>query len=752
MRNNYYILLLISIFSLLSYNGNAQQSFWSKVDLEGAQRMPLVQRASELHSFETYKLNTSIFSSELIKAPNRFSSDSNVIIDLPVANGELQSFKVYNAPVMAKELQDKYPDIQSYVAQGLEDKTATARISVTKAGVHVSISSGNFSTIYIDPYTSDKLVYAVYHKDSASIIEPEPFECIVENTKKDVEYSMSKEVYNANDGILRTYRLALACTRQYANYHLNRQGIPTSASAIEKKETVLSEMVVAMTRVNGIFERDLSVTMELVANNDDLIFLDASSDPYSNNDAFAMLTQNQTTVNDIIGNANYDIGHVFSTGGGGVAYLGSVCETQWKAGGVTGLTAPIADPFYVDYVSHEMGHQFGANHTFNSSVGSCGGNNRNNLTAMEPGSGSTIMGYAGICSPQNVQNSSDAYFHAISILEMWLNITSNSCALETSTGNNPPVVSTGPSHTIPKSTPFILEGSATDADGDELTFNWEQMDNEISTQPPLNTNEDGPLFRSVEPTEEPIRYFPNIETVISNQLENTWEVLPSVERVMEFRLTARDNALGGGATARGDQTVIVSDAGPFVVTSQNGLTTWGVDTEETITWDVAGTDSAPVNCSHVDILFSVDGGYTYPITLASNVPNNGSATITVPNEETTTGRIMVKASDNIFFDLNDSNITVTTSMNVEDYSFNDFMLYPNPSEGVYNIEFNPEVMDDLEITLYDVNGRRIKHETYREISSNVFQMRLDYQDIKAGVYFLMIKNGDKSATKRLIKR
>lgn len=752
MKDNYFILLLVSVFLLAGFEGYAQNSTWEKVAKEKLQNEKLVYKKSTPVSYNLFKLKVSDFQKQLNDAPSRHVNSSNVVIELPVADGKLQYFEVYEASVMATKLQEKYPSIQSYVAQGIDDPTAIARISISNIGVHIMISSGHYSTIYVDPYTEDKKHYAVYAVNSLTSA-PDSFQCLVESKGNHTDIPLSKETYGANDRMLRTYKLALASTRQYANYHINLQGVPVTASEYDKKEAVLSEMNVAMTRINGVFERDLSVTMELVGNNDELIFLDATSDPYSNSDAFAMLRENQATVDSIIGVSNYDLGHVFSTGGGGVAYLGSVCS-GYKAGGVTGLYNPIADAFYIDYVSHEMGHQFGANHTFNGSAGSCGGGNRNNFTAMEPGSGSTIMGYAGICAPQNVQVGSDSYFHATSISEMWTNITSsNSCAVETNTNNQSPIVDAGSNVTIPKSTPFVLDGTAIDPDGDDLTYTWEQIDRQIAEQPPVNSSAQGPLFRSMEPVEESYRYFPKMETILTGSTQSTWEVLPAVGRNLNFRLTVRDNVAGGGASSSDDRMIIVSDAaGPFVITSQNTVSTWETESEETITWDVADTDIAPVNCANVDILFSKDGGLTYPITLAQNVPNSGSAIITVPSEETDLGRIMVKASENIFFDVNNENIVVTSSMSVGDFTTNDFMLYPNPSSGPLSINFTPETTDYIEITLYDIKGKRIKQELHEQLSSSMFEMHVNYHDVDPGMYFVVIKNGDKSAVKRWIKR
>lgn len=747
-----YRILWISVFLMFFHKSQAQDFFWTKVMPEEIAYKTLMKDNSPTYSLETYELKTKFFAKELQNAPTQFSSSSGILVDLPVLNGELQRFRVFQASVFAPELQEKYPSIQSYIAQGVEDLTASARISVTDFGVHIIVHSGNHPTIYIDPYTEDKTTYAVYSTDSLQSPE-EIFQCLVQENDVEAVDILGITTFNARDGMLRKFRLALACTNQYASFHLNRQNIASTASEYDKKEAVLSEMNVALNRINSIFERDVSITMELVENNDELIFLDQREDPYSNNDSRTMLTQNITTLNDIIGISNYDIGHVFSTGGGGVAYLGSVC-TSYKAGGVTGLYSPISDPFYVDYVSHEMGHQFGANHTFNSSAGNCGGYNRNDPTAVEPGSGSTIMGYAGICSPENVQNGSDAYFHNISISEMWQKVSvRGSCAFLIDTGNQAPVVNTTPTYRIPKSTPFVLDGVASDPDGDALTYNWEQIDAEIVTQPPLDTNVKGPAFRSFGPTEDSKRYFPRLASVLDGTNNNRWEVLPAVERTMKFRLTVRDNVAGGGASESSPTTVSVDgNAGPFVITSQNGKTTWKVGMNEEVIWDVANTDNSDIQCMNVDILFSLDGGLTYPIVLAENIPNTGNATVVVPDEEVTTARIMVKASNNIFFDINNQDITITSSMGMDDYSFSDFMLYPNPSTGIYNIEFAPETIGQLEIILYDVNGRRIKQETYQEISSSIFRVQLDYQDIKTGLYFLKIRNNEKTATKPLIKR
>ncbi|MCB0464700.1 MAG: T9SS type A sorting domain-containing protein [Aequorivita sp.] len=740
--------MLVLSFTLFCFGINAQNNaLWTKASASETQTRQKAFRNSMPQDYDLFGLNTSAFKTLLSQAPARNTVFSNTIIELPTNNGELQHFRVYEASVMEPALQAKHPDIRSYVAKGIEDASAVARFSVSNIGVNVLISSPNYSTIYIDPYTKDKNYYISYNIDKLPAYSGN-FEC---HTEDHEIIGMSDANRNADDGTLRTFRLAMACTGEYAQYHLNQQGVDPGASDAVKKAAVLSAMVVSVTRVNAVYERDVALTMVLVANNEDIIFLVAGSDPYTNNNGSAMLGQNQTTIDNLIGTANYDIGHVFSTGGGGIAGLRVPCVAGQKARGVTGLPSPIGDNFDIDFVAHEMGHQYGANHTFNNSCG----NNRNAPTAFETGSGSTIMGYAGVCAP-NVQPHSDDYFHAISIQEMWTNIKNgqSQCAAQSPTGNLPPTADAGPDMTIPKGTPFILRGTATDPDGgDVLSHCWEQLDSQIAPQPPQNTSTVGPAFRSIDPLPSPDRYMPALSTVLAGNTQTTWEVVPQVGRTLRFRYTVRDNAAGGGSSAHDDMFVTVDGtAGPFVVTSQNTATTWTTQTSEIVTWDVAGTDVAPVSSPNVDIMFSTDGGQTYPVAIALGVPNNGSALVNVPNLNTTTGRLMVISSNNIFYDVNDAVITVTGVVGVEEFSFENFAVYPNPSNGTFNLTFKPASNDNIEVSLYDLRGRIISQSTFDDISaSNTFSKQLDYNYVESGMYFLVVKNGNKVTTKKVVK-
>lgn len=630
------------------------QQLWTKVhkDAITQQKKEVFNTNSLPKQYVLMNLNLDDFKSTLPNLQSKNTSNSRVI-QLPNANGQLERFSVKETSYLAPALAEKFPMIKSFSAQGIDNPSSSAKISIGKDGIHAIIFSANEGTSYINPYTKDYKEYIVYKKSSLPPTKDE-FSCKVEDTVQKENIS-PRQRRNADDGNLRTYRMAIACTGEYAQFHINNQGVSSTASDAEKKAAVLSAMNTTITRVNAVYERDLAVRMVLVGNNDALIFLDASTDGLTNDTASTLIDESQEKCDNIIGDANYDIGHTFSTGAGGLAQLNSVCVTNYKAQGVTGRSQPIGDTYDIDYVAHEVGHQFGATHTFNNS---CDGN-RSDGTAVEPGSGSTIMAYAGICSP-NVQNVSDDYFHAVSIAQMWNHVQgSGSCATSTSTGNNAPTANAGNDVSIPKSTPFILKGQATDADGTaSLTYSWEQIDNEIATMSPLSTNTGGPMFRSSLPSSSPDRYMPALSTVLSGNTSTTWEVLPSVARELDFALTVRDNHAGGGSSARDDIKVTVTDAEAFIVTSPNSAVSWGAGSTQTITWNKGTTDLAPINCANVNIKLSTDGGLTYPITLKSNTPNDGSEDIVIPDNPTTSARILVEAADNIFYNVNNSNLTI----------------------------------------------------------------------------------------------
>ncbi|MCB9850323.1 MAG: hypothetical protein H6817_06420 [Phycisphaerales bacterium] len=629
-----------------------------RMSLDGVWRS--VDRASVLGSddvawvrpekYTAFTVDDALLDSVLAQAPMEGSVDARAAqpeIILPMPDGTYARFRFVESPIMAPELAAKYPDIHTYLGQGVDDPNAVVRFDITPTGFHAQILSPN-GAVYIDPLNrGDNIAHASYYKRDnrhngeipACIVLPNPDGRIA--PQGDGDFLRTAET-------LRTYRLANAATGEYTAFHGGTVALGQAA------------IVTAINRVTGIYEVEVGVRMVLVGNNDSVVYTDGGTDPYSNDNGSAMLSQNISNLNSVIGSGNYDIGHVFSTGGGGVAFLGVIC-TSSKGGGVTGLPSPIGDNFYVDYVAHEMGHQFGANHTFNSVTSNCGGGNRNGGTAYEPGSGSTIMAYAGICGADNLQSHSDPYFLHESYREIRNYITASSgssCSVNTATGNSDPTVDAGPDYTIPQSTPFILTAaSASDPDSDPLTYCWEERDLGAAQALTDADNGSSPLWRSWDPVTEPYRLFPRLPNLLNNNFLKG-EKLPTTNRDMDFRCTVRDNRAGGGGVAFDDMTVTVSaGAGPFLVTSPNTSTdVWSGG--ETVTWDVAGTTGAPINAATVNILLSTDGGQTYPIVLAANTPNDGSQAIVAPNLPTTTARVKVEAVGNIFFDISNANFTI----------------------------------------------------------------------------------------------
>jgi len=651
------LLLVIVLTGLYSSNLLAQRNLWSETPKEGIPLIQLKERSSVIFDYKVFQLDLEGLKSQLIQAPLRGNNISGLIVMFPNLDGDFEPYKVYEAPVLHPDLGSQFPEIKSYVGQGVDNKASVIRFSITVFGFHGMIMNPS-GTLLIDPYTNDLNHYALYPKNKAQT--DRAFECLVEDVQEDLKevHFSPRNAYSieANSGIFRTYRLALAGTEEYSQFHINQAGLAGGTLA-QRQSAVLAAMNVTMTRVNGVYERDMSLTMVIVPNNTNVIFLlPENPDSLNNNNGGQLLNQIQPVIDAGIGFNNYDIGHVFSTGGGGIAQLNSPC-TNGKARGVTGQFAPVGDPFDIDFVSHEMGHQFGATHTQNNSCA------RTAATAVEPGSASTIMGYAGICSP-NVQFNSDAHFHAVSMAQMDNFVAGNgNCSNNINNNNNAPVIEPLQNYIIPRSTPFILTAVATDADNDALTYCWEQTNNQVSTQPPQPTNPSGPNFRSLPPNSSPSRFMPNLGTVLTGSTANTWEVVPSVGRTMNFAVTVRDNQTPtGGQTARGNMTVTTVDAaGPFFVSSPNSPLNWQAGSNQTVTWNVAGTTANGVDTPFVDIYLSTNGGASFPILLASQVPNDGSEVITVPNTPGNQNRIMVMGHGNIFYDISNTNFVISAA-------------------------------------------------------------------------------------------
>ena len=641
----------------VSFSQNAN-SLWKLSTKNSTSKSSIKTELPLKHLFD---LDANALKSALAAAPKRdFSkTKSNTIISLPNGDGKLENFQVYENSLMDPALAAKYPEIKSYVAVGIDNPSSRAYFSNSPLGFKAMTLYAGEAAVFIEPVSADLKTYTAYKKSDKKTIDT--FEC---NTIEQAVYSNQKTKttstayrYAADDGKLRTLRLALACTAEYTAYFGG------------SKALTLASMNNTVTRISGVFERDFGIKLILVANNDALIYTDPLTDPYSDlATSYNWGVENHNNLTSTIGLSNFDFGHLLGAGNanaGDAGGVGSVCSDLYKGRGYTIAYSGNyqGDAFDIQFVAHEMGHQLGARHTFTYKTETGTG------AQMEPGSGSTIMSYGG-ATVKDYQDHKDAYFHAISIQQVTDYIKTKSCPIVISTGNAVPIVNAGLDYTIPKGTPFLLTGSASDANTDDvLTYTWEEMDlGDQTTTTPTATNTAGPLFRSYSPRTSATRYFPTMTTILAGLTTTPGlyipsEVLPGVTRNLNFRLTVRDNRAGGSANNTDDMMITVDgNSGPFTVDSQNSATSYAAGTTQTINWTVAGTNANGVNCASVDILMSTDGGNTFPITLVSATPNTGAAAIVIPNIPGTINRIMVKGTNQIFFDVNNANFTITGSV------------------------------------------------------------------------------------------
>jgi subtilisin-like proprotein convertase family protein len=606
--------------------------------------------------YRTFQLDADALRAVLDRAPAEFTeAPAPTVLTIPMPSGTFARFAIYDSPIMEPGLAAKFPNIKTYSGQGIDDPTATIRFDVTPSGFHAMVIAAG-STVYVDPFSrGDVSHYISYdkrdYKRSGEIPrcllddDAEPFSSSGSDSRSNLPGSPAPLA--AVGATLRTYRLAVAADVEYTTFHGGT--VPLALGAI----------VTTINRVTGIYEREFDARLVLVANESSIIYT-AEPDPYTNSSASALLSENQTNLDTVIGNANYDIGHVFTTGGGGLSSLSVVCSAGSKARSETGSGSPVGDGYDVDYVAHEMGHQFGGLHTFNGTTLNCGNGNRSASAAYEPGSGSTIMAYAGICGAEDLQPHSDDYFHTKSFDQIvaFMAAGGGACPASTATGNLPPTVDAGPNFTIPINTPFVLTATGSDPNGDPITYCWEEFD--LGAAAPPNTDDGSrPIFRSFNPVTSPSRTFPRLADLIAN-VATLGESLPTTSRTMTFRATVRDNrANGGGVNYDVMQLNSTTAAGPFLVTQPNTAVTWVGGTTPTVTWNVAGTAAAPVNTANVKISLSIDGGLTFPTVLAASTPNDGSETITLPDTPTPTARVKVEAIGNVYFDMSNVNFTIT---------------------------------------------------------------------------------------------
>ncbi len=676
--------LMIALFCVVSvsFSLNAQNTFFRDA---GANKEVITTGKRQIipDRFRTSELDNAQLKSFLWSLPREkdiiWSRNQTPVLSLPMPDGSVGRFHVWESSIQEPGLEAKFPEIRTFAGQGIDDPAASIRFDYNPYfGFHAQILSPN-GRIYIDPYARGDIenYISYYTRDYKRYA---PFVCEVKENAGADHNKPGNVTALCRGTQLYTYRLAVACTGEYA------VAVGGTTAAL-----LHAAIVTSVNRVTQVYEYDLAIRLILIANNNLIEYLDATTDPFTgNNNANILINESQSVITSVIGSANFDIGHTFSTGGGGLAGLGVVCNNGQKASGITGSPSPIGDDYDIDYVAHEMGHQFGGNHTFNSTTSNCGGGNRNASTAYEVGSGTTIQAYAGICGTDDTQPHSDPFMHAISFDEIsnYVEGGGSGCKVAIPTGNTLPVITSMNNNgaNIPLSTPFTLTGTATDADGDPLTYCWEEWDlGPATTWNGGNANTTSPLFKSRIPKTSGSRTFPDIAVILANYPANPagtmgglkGETLPTQARTMKFRLTVRDNRAGGGGIVSGGSgcqipavfsVTTIAGTGPFIVTVPNGGESYPGNTSQTVTWNVAGTSAAPINTTDVKISLSTDGGLTYPTVLLASTPNDGSEAVTIPNTPTTTARVKVEAINNIFFDISNNNFTITAA--VAGFTFN----------------------------------------------------------------------------------
>ena len=644
-------LLLISTYCLLSTTANAGTMWTDHADIAArGLASKTISNSRGVTNARTLNLNTEAMRSLLLPSPNSADVQARAIqptIELPLPDGSNITLNLESTNILPAVLAEKFTNIKTYKVAKANGNIIAGRVDFTELGFHAMLQTFDGQTLFIDPASSESTgEYLSYRKSEQS----SPLSFLQGNdeihggeTFSNLHNRMAART-RSNEGIIE-YRIAIAATAEYTQL----QGGTVSSA--------LSAMVTTLNRVNHVYEQSLGIRLSLVEKNDQLIYTNTNTDPYSNYNIEKMLAENQRNLDNVIGSDNYDLGHVFGTSGGGLAYIGSVCRSTSKARGASGIRNPNNDSFDIDYVAHEIGHQFGATHTFNSNQGICTSGARTARSAFEPGSGSSIMSYVGGCGTDDLQSFADAMFHSGNIEQInnnVLNGTASSCGIVHQSSNSAPLAIAGDSYTIPAHTPFELEARAVDADNDALLYSWEQVDLGTSSALKLDTG-NNPLFRLLPPTEDSTRSFPAVSTILGTSALKG-ETLPSTDRSMNFQLAVYD----GHHVPSLDRVSIkvVNNGEAFKLHS--AATQYAQGTSPTIYWNTASTETAPINCSAVDLSLSVDGGVHFDRILASNIPNSGSAVVKFPQDipSTNTGRLKLSCSNNIFFSISSSNFTI----------------------------------------------------------------------------------------------
>ena len=683
-----HLLYFTTFLAILLLGGSASGWAQTRFFVEAPDLKEVTRAEKNVSVYRVYRLDVAALRTYLANAPVEFTADARPALRLavPLPNGTTETFAIYDSPILAPVVAAQYPNIKTYTGQAqTAGSTAVIRFSFTGDEFNAIVlglpgaGAAYFEKSTAAPGANVYLSYStldVLPATGSRAAKKNP--CGVQPLSRPINVGgINRAATGAlrTGGTLRTLRLAITATGEFTN----AKGTPNNTAA-----GGYAAVVQYVNRLVAVYRRELSVSFVLVSTAS-VVYPDPATDPFLTPTANGtVLPVSQSVLDNNVGDANYDIGHTLGYGGagsgGGLAQGSSVCSSGSKAQAVSDVNEGNAGQFpavFGDQVfCHEVGHQVGMNHSYNSSIPVC--TTRNPDTSMEPGAGTTIMSYGYTCADATDPAKNDDYetgylpflnFHAVNLAEATAFLGTISCYTTTNTGNSVPVITaftTG--RTIPKSTPFALTGTATDADaGNVLSYSWEGMDaGAPAATPPgptvLGDPAQAPFFRSYEPAATITRLFPRLASILDGTNQAKGDKLPSVGRVVNLRLTVRDNV--NGANEASSAITIDGNSGPFLITS-NLAGSYPGNTPQTVTWSVNNTTAAPVSCANVDILLSTDGGLTFPITLLTATPNDGTEPVTMPvlPAAITTARIKVQASNNIFFDISNTNFSITAPLN-----------------------------------------------------------------------------------------
>jgi Metallo-peptidase family M12B Reprolysin-like/Secretion system C-terminal sorting domain len=800
-------LLTLGVLAIGSCLSAQTGQYWqaSQVPAKSIKTNKAVERPEFAKKFKLFQLDIEPLRQELFSSFSKTGRNAGkkIIISLPNAQGQIEDFEVHEASNFDPQLQARFPQIRAYSGVGITDPLATLKLSIAPEGIQTMVLRDQKASEFIEAYAQDQKTYAVFSNTGSS---RSAFKCSAKDSKilNEIMPKIEKK-RKSSAGTLKTLRMAQSCTAEYANYF--------GANAAADEAKVLTAYNNTYSRCNGIFERELGLHINLINRTTEVIFYDTDTDPYSNSatgagkdgDVGAWNRELMNTLHNTLGDDAFDIGHLFggSGGGGNAGSIGSICKNDmtldtdgdapayptpqnYKGSGFTSPSdgVPAGSNFDLDYVAHEIGHQLGANHTFTHK-------NENNTpqvrVQVEVGSGTTIMGYAGV-TEADITDHPMEYFHTVSIDQIQQVVNNAACVGSTAMANATPTVTASANITIPISTPFALDCRGQDTNTqDRLTYSWEQTnvpkDSNFGTKADetisnaTESKASGPIFASFAPSAQTYRYFPKMETVMANQKTTDLpdedssmhsEALPSVDRTLNFTVTVRDNApyrstepISIGQTNTASLVVTVDDfGGAFTVTSQNEAdTVYEGGGTQTVTWSKGATDVAPFNATHVDILITYDNGATWQV-LAANVTNDGLHELTMPNptQNQTNCRLMVRSAitepvataQSYFFNVNTTpfalnNNVVLGTKNID--KLVGFELFPNPSKGQFNIKFVPNAQQTF-VRVYDSNGRLVFVQTYS--NKALFDESINLEGLGAGAYSVSVTDGEKQTVKKVI--